>query len=127
MNVRRVGSCVSAYFFEIHGIDAAGDLKRLLEPLAEAQVAHAATLEATGPEFGGAVDDAAAAVAHSPAGGAAQIEREDARDVVRGLGHDDLLFGLAAGAKPLSGEGGASPGPERGLVRSVAGRRGLLR
>ena len=66
-----------AHLFEVHGIDAAGDVERLVEPLAEAQVAHAAALEAGGPEFGRAMQDAAAAVADSPAGGAAEVEGED--------------------------------------------------
>jgi hypothetical protein len=68
------------------------------------------------------MEDAAARGAHGPPGGAAEVEGEAARGMFCGLGHDDLRFGLAAGAMPLSGEGGASPGPERGLVWSSSWR-----
>ena len=66
------------------------DLQRLVEPLAEAQVAHAATLVAAGPELGRAMEDAAAVIAHSPAGGAAEVEGED--------GWDDRARRVATGA-----------------------------
>jgi hypothetical protein len=124
----RVRADMSAHFLKVHGIDTASDLQRLIEPLAEAQIAHATALEAAWPEFRRAVDDAAPAGSDSPAGGGgAQIEGKDARGMIGGLGHDDLLFGLAAGAKPLSGEGGASPGPERGLVWSVGSIRQFVK
>jgi hypothetical protein len=56
-------------FFVVDGIDTAGNLQGLVEPLAEAQVAHTAAFEEAGPELGSALQYPAATVPDSTAGG----------------------------------------------------------
>ena len=73
----RVSASVPAHFFEVDGINAAGDLPGLVEPALEAEVAHAAALEARGPELGRAMQDPAAVIADGPARRAAEVEGED--------------------------------------------------
>ncbi|WP_296428633.1 hypothetical protein, partial [Yoonia sp.] len=48
-----------------------------------------------------------------PAGGGAQIKRQDGARGLCGLGHADLLFGLASEARGLAGEGCGLARPRR--------------
>ena len=77
IDVRRISAGVAAHFLEVDGAQAADVGHQLVEPTAEAQVAHSAAVVAARPERHRAAGDRAVAGAQRPAGGGAEIERED--------------------------------------------------
>jgi len=76
--MRGVHAEMTAYFLEVHGVDAVvGGALDFCEPALEAQKAHAAALKALGLEAGKAVCDAPRRIAKSPSRGRAQIEGQN--------------------------------------------------
>ena len=72
-----VGAGVGAHLLEGDARKAAGKRCQLTEPAAEAQVAHAAALEAARAEGDDAGGDATVLAAQRPAGGGPEVEGED--------------------------------------------------
>lgn len=68
---------VPANFFEIDRFNAGGIRSDASEPATEAQVAHATAVIAAWSERGGAALDDAVGELHRPAGGRAEVQRED--------------------------------------------------
>jgi hypothetical protein len=99
----RVCSGVAAHLLEPDRGDRSGEPVDLGQPVGDAQVAHAATVIAAGPEARGPAGDQPVRRAQRPARAGAEIQRENAaveisgslerrRSNVLGAVHDDLLF-----------------------------------
>jgi len=103
IDMGRVGSGVPTHLLEPDGGDRSRQAVDLGEPVREAQIAHAATVIAAGPEARGPAGDQPFGRAQRPTGAGAEIQRENAavesagnrerrRGDVWGAVHDDLLF-----------------------------------
>jgi hypothetical protein len=79
VDVGGVGAGMGTHFLEHDAIEAAGQMADLGEPSAEAEVAHAATLEAGRLEGHRAGGDRAVSAAQRPSGVGAEIECENDR------------------------------------------------
>lgn len=76
VGVGGIDTDVSAYFFEVDGVDAIDRLLNLVQPAFEPQKTHAATFKSARLKVFGAAGDRAVRVVQCPTGVGAQIKGE---------------------------------------------------
>jgi len=98
-DVCRVGAGVAPHLLEVDGGEPTRRPPELIEPVAEAQIAHAATIEAARAERHRAADHGAVGEARGPAGPGAEVEGEDGWAAGRGWGEQARHGAVACRAR----------------------------